>query len=75
VRNPMFWGWNITGNWFLQALMWSQDKATVDGTDFTIDSPEGLKALETMQRSSVAARCRISNGKQRLHPSPPARSA
>ncbi len=22
--NPLFWGWNITGNWFFQALMWSQ---------------------------------------------------
>ena len=49
VENPMFWGWNITGNWFLQALMWSQDKATVEGTDFTLDSAEGLTALETMK--------------------------
>ncbi|MEN0041187.1 MAG: extracellular solute-binding protein, partial [Pseudomonadota bacterium] len=30
VQNPMFWGWNITGNWFVQAMMWSQDKATVE---------------------------------------------
>ncbi len=21
-KNPLFWGWNITGNWFLQALLW-----------------------------------------------------
>ncbi len=48
VDNPMFWGWNITGNWFLQALMWSQDKPTVMGTDFTLDEPEGLTALNTM---------------------------
>ena len=48
VRNPIFWGWNITGNWFLQALMWSQDKATVEGLDFTLDEPEGLVALEIM---------------------------
>ena len=48
VKNPMFWGWNITGNWFLQALMWSQDKPTVDGVDFQIDTNEGLVALETM---------------------------
>jgi hypothetical protein len=46
VDNPMFWGWNITGNWFLQALMWSQDTPTVNGNDFNLDSPEGLKALE-----------------------------
>ncbi|MEC8197392.1 MAG: extracellular solute-binding protein, partial [Pseudomonadota bacterium] len=30
VDNPIFWGWNITGNWFMQALMWSQDKAIVE---------------------------------------------
>ncbi|MEO0920238.1 MAG: extracellular solute-binding protein, partial [Pseudomonadota bacterium] len=48
VKNPMFWGWNITGNWFLQALMWSQDKPTVMNADFQIDTPEGLTALNTM---------------------------
>ncbi|MEM9107893.1 MAG: extracellular solute-binding protein, partial [Pseudomonadota bacterium] len=49
VKNPMFWGWNITGNWFLQALMWSQDKPTMEGIDFTLDEPEGLTALNTMK--------------------------
>jgi multiple sugar transport system substrate-binding protein len=49
VDNPMFWGWNITGNWFLQALMWSQDTPTVIGNDFNLDSPEGLKSLDTMK--------------------------
>ena len=49
VPNPMFWGWNITGNWFLQALMWSQDEATVEGSDFRLDEPAGLVALETMK--------------------------
>ncbi|WP_299820111.1 ABC transporter substrate-binding protein [uncultured Roseibium sp.] len=49
VKNPMFWGWNITGNWFLQAMMWSQDKAIMEGNDFQISSPEGLKTLETMK--------------------------
>ncbi len=48
VDSPMFWGWNITGNWFLQALMWSQDAPTVIGNDFNLDSPEGLRALEQM---------------------------
>lgn len=48
VDNPVFWGWNITGNWFLQALMWSQDKPTVMGADFTLDEPQGLTALSTM---------------------------
>ncbi|MBN9671976.1 extracellular solute-binding protein [Roseibium aggregatum] len=50
VKNPIFWGWNITGNWFLQALMWSQDKATMEGNDIQIDSPEGLTALKTMHK-------------------------
>ncbi|SEK23377.1 extracellular solute-binding protein [Pacificibacter marinus] len=49
VDNPMFWGWNITGNWFLQALMWSQDTPTVIGNDFNLDSAEGLKSLEQMK--------------------------
>ncbi|MHA3913422.1 extracellular solute-binding protein [Halovulum sp. GXIMD14793] len=50
VENPMFWGWNITGNWFLQALMWSQDKPTVVDADFQLDTPEGLTALKTMHK-------------------------
>ena len=48
IDNPLFWGWNITGNWFLQALMWSQDTPILDGNDFQLDTPEGLVALETM---------------------------
>ncbi len=49
VENPMFWGWNITGNWFMQALMWSQGKAIVEENVVTLDSPEALNALEQMQ--------------------------
>ncbi|MEO1612175.1 MAG: extracellular solute-binding protein, partial [Pseudomonadota bacterium] len=49
VKNPIFWGWNITGNWFMQALMWSQDKAIVENGRVTLDSPEALTALETMK--------------------------
>ncbi len=49
VKNPVFWGWNITGNWFLQALMWSQDKAIVEAQSVALDSPEALLALETME--------------------------
>ena len=49
VKNPMFWGWNITGNWFLQALMWSQDKAIVEKASVVIDSDEALTSLETMK--------------------------
>ena len=49
IKQPMFWGWNITGNWFLQALMWSQGQALMENGAFMIDTPAGLKALETMQ--------------------------
>ena len=59
VKNPMFWGWNITGNWFLQALMWSQAKATVEGNDFQIDRPEGITALKTMQ--NIFRGCNMQN--------------
>ncbi len=50
VKHPMFWGWNITGNWFFQALMWTQDKPTVEGAAMNLDTPEALAALETMQK-------------------------
>ena len=59
VKNPMFWGWNITGNWFLQALMWSQDKPTVSGLKVNMDSPETLKSLQTMQ--SIFRGCDMQN--------------
>jgi multiple sugar transport system substrate-binding protein len=49
VKNPIFWGWNITGNWFMQALMWSQDKAIVEDGNVTIDSTEALVAFKQMQ--------------------------
>ncbi|MEL6101823.1 MAG: extracellular solute-binding protein [Pseudomonadota bacterium] len=59
VDNPVFWGWNITGNWFLQAMMWSQDTPTMIGNDFNLDTPEGLKALETMH--SIFRSCDMQN--------------
>ncbi|MEQ9260420.1 MAG: ABC transporter substrate-binding protein [Roseovarius sp.] len=49
IENPVFWGWNITGNWFVQALMWSQDKAIVENGQMQLDSPEALNALEQMK--------------------------
>lgn len=50
VENPMFWGWNITGNWFLQALMWSQGVPTVEGNKVNLDTPEAKVAFETMNK-------------------------
>lgn len=59
VKNPVFWGWNITGNWFMQALMWSQDKAIVDNGHVAMDSPEALAALEQMQE--IFTKCEMKN--------------
>ena len=51
VKNPIFWGWNITGNWFLQALMWSQDAGHRGGRpSATSTAPRRLTALETMKK-------------------------
>ena len=50
VENPMFWGWNITGNWFLQALMWSQGEPTVKDGALNIGGDAGLTAFETMKK-------------------------
>ena len=59
VKNPLFWGWNITGNWFAQALMWTQDKPIVEGDKMNLDSDEALVALETM--NSMFGECDMQN--------------
>ncbi|MEX0339822.1 MAG: ABC transporter substrate-binding protein [Arenibacterium sp.] len=59
IDNPVFWGWNITGNWFMQALLWSQDKAIVENGNVTLDSPETLVALEQMQE--IFTECEMKN--------------
>ena len=59
IDNPIFWGWNITGNWFMQALLWSQDKAIVEHGNVTMDSPEALVALEQMQE--IFTECEMQN--------------
>ena len=59
VENPIFWGWNVTGNWFVQALLWSQDKAIVEDGRVTMDSPEALIALEKMQE--IFTGCQMQN--------------
>ena len=59
IDNPIFWGWNITGNWFMQALLWSQDKAIVEDGRVTMDSPEALVALEQMRE--IFTECEMQN--------------
>lgn len=51
VKTPVFWAWNITGNWFWQALMWSQGKAPVEKNGkMNLDNKETTVALETMDK-------------------------
>lgn len=50
IKNPLFWGWNITGNWFMQALLWSQDTPIIKDGKVNFDGPAGLIALETMKK-------------------------
>ena len=59
IDNPIFWGWYITGNWFMQALLWSQNSAIVDNGNVTLDSPEALVALEQMQ--DIFTECEMQN--------------
>ena len=59
IKNPIFWGWNITGNWFLQALLWSQESAIIKDGKINLGTPEGLKALETMK--SIFDGCKMKN--------------
>lgn len=59
VNNPVFWGWNITGNWFLQALMWSQNAPTMKSGAFNVSGKEGLTSLETMH--SIFRGCDMQN--------------
>jgi len=49
-ENPLFWGWNITGNWFFQALMWSQGEPILKDGKVNFDGEAGLNALETMKK-------------------------
>ena len=59
IKNPIFWGWNITGNWFMQAMLWSQDKAIVESNKIHLDSKEATVALETMNR--IFRECEMKN--------------
>lgn len=46
-KEPLYWEWNISGNWLLQAAMWSQGVPMIQDGKLNMDNPEGLKALET----------------------------
>lgn len=35
--DTMFWGWNITGNWFWQSLNWSRNNTMLDPTETKVN--------------------------------------
>lgn len=59
ISNPIFWGWNITGNWFVQAMLWSQDKPIVEGNTLNLDSEEATIAFEYMNK--IFRECEMQN--------------
>lgn len=58
-KEPMFWGWNITGNWFFQALLWSQGEPMLKNDKFNFNTEAGLKALTTFK--SLVDECGMKN--------------
>lgn len=59
TTEPMFWEWNISGNWLLQALMWSQGVPMIADGKLNMDNPQGLRALETAQ--ALFRECHVRN--------------
>ena len=49
-KTPMWWGWSVTGNWFFQALMWSQGEPILKDGKVNFDGAAGLAALEQMKK-------------------------
>lgn len=58
-KNPVYWNWAITGNWFMQSLMWTQGKPSVENGRLTLDSPEALVALKAVK--SIVDGCEMKN--------------
>jgi len=48
-KTPMWWGWSVTGNWFFQALMWSQGESILKDGKVNFGGDAGLAALEQMK--------------------------
>ena len=58
-KTPMWWGWSVTGNWFFQALMWSQGEPILKDGTVNFDGEAGLAALEQMK--SLFRECDMPN--------------
>lgn len=46
-HDAIFWHWDISGNWLLQAAMWSQGVPMIKDGKLNMDNQEGVRALET----------------------------
>ncbi|APZ54814.1 ABC transporter substrate-binding protein [Salipiger abyssi] len=46
-QEALYWHWDISGNWMLQAEMWSQGVPMIKDGKLNMDNDAGLKALET----------------------------
>ncbi|MCG8558390.1 MAG: ABC transporter substrate-binding protein [Hyphomicrobiales bacterium] len=59
--DTMFWGWNITGNWFWQALNWSKNNPMLDKTETKVnfDNEHGKWAMRTFAR--LVKECKMPN--------------
>lgn len=58
-REPLYWHWDISGNWMLQSEMWSQGVPMIVEGKLNMDNDAGLKALETAQ--SIFEGCGMKN--------------
>ena len=58
-KTPLWWGWSVTGNWFFQALMWSQGEPILKDGKVNFDGEAGLAALEQMK--SLFRECDMPN--------------
>ncbi|SFC76542.1 ABC transporter substrate-binding protein [Salipiger profundus] len=58
-QEALYWHWDISGNWMLQAEMWSQGVPMIVEGKLNMDNDAGLSALETAQ--SIFQGCEMRN--------------
>ncbi len=58
-QDAAFLHWDITGNWLLQAALWSQGVPTIRDGRLNMDNPQGVAALESIR--TVVRDCRMKN--------------
>ena len=58
-HDALHWHWDISGNWLLQAALWSEGVPTIKDGKLNMDNAEGLKALETAK--AIFRDCHMKN--------------